>query len=115
MNEQDKQVLIHQRKIANIFAKRGGDINKISASRLQQTSKLNYCRFLATRSFNCFRENYEFTTGAVADLQSLLNAQFDKIPYGWEVYQIDAGIARIIEAFIKDRKIQRRSVDHISI
>lgn len=115
MNEQDKQKLINQRKIANIFSRRGGDLNKVNASRLQQTSKLNYCRFLATRSFNCFRENYEFTSGAVTDLQNLLNAQFDKIPYGWEVYQIDAGIARIIETFIKDRKIQRRGVDHISI
>lgn len=115
MNDQDKQTLFQQRKMANIFAGRAGDINKINASRLQRTSKLNYCRFLATRSFNCFREHYDFPPGAVTDLQNLLNAQFDKIPYGWEVYQIDAGIARIIETFITDRKIQRHNRDHISI
>jgi len=89
--------------------------NRIRSSHLQQTSKLNYCRFLATRSYNCFCVNYDFTPGAVADLQSLLNSHLRDIPYSWDLYQIETGITRIIETFIKDRCMQRRRTEHISI
>lgn len=106
--------LIEQRKLAHIF-KRNAERNRLLTCRIQQTSQINYCRFLATRAFNFFRENYDFSPDLVSELQKILDAHFEKIPYGWEIPQIDAGITRMIETFIQNRNIHRHGTNHISI
>lgn len=95
--------------------KRSTDRNEILTERIQQESRLNYYRFLATRQFNYFKEHYEFSANAIDELQQVLNSQFDKIPYGWQIPQIDSGITNIIKSFIDDRKVNRRNTEHISI
>jgi hypothetical protein len=105
-----------QRRRARVFRDaRSSDNNRILDHRIQELSQLNHCRFLATRAFSFFREHYDFSPSAIGELQSILDTQFDKIPYGWQISQIETGITRIIETFIRDRNIHRYGADHIPI